>query len=100
MIICDDSACICLCNTRNTKVTLPHLRDVHHLASYTDSNGAVRMVQLSLAREGCSGVASVEITNMASGDCSGALLRLVGPSLMAITIALTHCSHQLICWLS
>lgn len=49
-----------LFNTRDTRVTLPHLTKVYHLVSCTGTNEADRMVQLSQASGCYSGVAGVE----------------------------------------
>lgn len=54
-----------LFNTRNTRVTLPHLGKVYHLVSNIHINGAGLMVQVSHARQCFSGVAGVE-TNEAT----------------------------------
>lgn len=40
-----------LFNARNTRATLSHLKEVYHLASYTSTNSAGGVVQLSQARE-------------------------------------------------
>lgn len=51
---------VCLLNTGHARVTVPHLREVYHLASYTGNNGAGHIVILSQVRECYSGGASIE----------------------------------------
>lgn len=55
---------------RNTRGTLPHMREAWHVTSYTSNNGADYWVQLSPARVCYSGVECVEETNAAVATLS------------------------------
>lgn len=57
-----------LFNTRDTRVTIPHLKVVHHVATNTGRKTAGRMVRFLRARERYPRVTSVEKTNAAIED--------------------------------